>query len=204
MAYGGSQARGRIGATAARLHHSHSKAGSLTHWVRPGIEPATSWFLVGFVSAAPQQELLNFFSLWAVLAHGLSVGWGNIWVAFKSFLLHSAFLGQIQLPPHPFLYWLQLWEIFLSLSKDSCCWRFATVQWVILFFQWLSLAFPDLVGRGSCLPFATPLMVMSTGISSNMPAHAYWWKTRFCVQRHMGVSFWEMPYLCFGRGVRMR
>ena len=29
-AYGGSQAQGRIGATAAGLHHSHSKAGSKT------------------------------------------------------------------------------------------------------------------------------------------------------------------------------
>ena len=28
---------------------------------RPGIEPATSWFLVGFVSAAPQRELLKLF-----------------------------------------------------------------------------------------------------------------------------------------------
>ena len=30
---------------------------SLTHWARPGIESATLWFLVGFVSAAPWQEL---------------------------------------------------------------------------------------------------------------------------------------------------
>ena len=28
MAYGGSQARGSVGATAASLHHSHSNAGS--------------------------------------------------------------------------------------------------------------------------------------------------------------------------------
>jgi len=66
-AYGGSQARGLIGAVATSLHHSHSNAGSeravsvtyttahgsvepLTHWARPGIEPATSWFLVGFVN----------------------------------------------------------------------------------------------------------------------------------------------------------
>ena len=28
----------------------HSNAGSLTHWARPGIEPSTSWFLVGFVN----------------------------------------------------------------------------------------------------------------------------------------------------------
>ena len=30
-ACGSSQARGQIGAAAAHLHHSHSKAGSLTH-----------------------------------------------------------------------------------------------------------------------------------------------------------------------------
>ena len=56
-AYGGSQARGLIGATAVSLHHSHSNLGSkphltdttahsnarsLTHWARPGVEPPTS------------------------------------------------------------------------------------------------------------------------------------------------------------------
>ena len=63
VAYGSSQAGGRIGATAASLPHSHSNLGSrlhlwptyttahgnngsLTHWARPGIEPATSWILV--------------------------------------------------------------------------------------------------------------------------------------------------------------
>ena len=56
-AYGSSQARGGIRATATSLHHSHSNARSLTHWARPGIEPTSSWFLVGFVSAAPQWEL---------------------------------------------------------------------------------------------------------------------------------------------------
>ena len=34
-------------------------SGSLTHWARPGIEPEISWFLVGFVSAVPQWELLR-------------------------------------------------------------------------------------------------------------------------------------------------
>ena len=76
-AHGDSQARGpiRAGPTpAASLHHSHSNirselclpptaqlagnAGSLTHWARPGIESATSRFLVRFVSTAPQRELL--------------------------------------------------------------------------------------------------------------------------------------------------
>ena len=36
---------------------AHGNAESLTHWTRPGIEPATSWFLVGFVSAASRWEL---------------------------------------------------------------------------------------------------------------------------------------------------
>ena len=58
-ACGGSQARGLIRAIAASLHHSHSNAGSYTHRARPGIEPKTSWFLVGLISAAPWWELLN-------------------------------------------------------------------------------------------------------------------------------------------------
>ena len=36
---------------------AHSNTRSLTHRARPGIEPATSWLLVGSVSAAPQREL---------------------------------------------------------------------------------------------------------------------------------------------------
>ena len=40
---------------------AHGNAGSLTHSARPGIEPATSWFLVGFVSTAPPWELLALF-----------------------------------------------------------------------------------------------------------------------------------------------
>ena len=76
-AYGGSQARGRIGAVAAGPHHSHSNtgselpqtycttvhgnAGSLTHGGRTGIEPASSWIPVGFVSTAPQRELPSTF-----------------------------------------------------------------------------------------------------------------------------------------------
>ena len=45
-----SQARGLIRAVAASLHQSHNNTGSLTHRARPGIEPSTSWFLVGFVN----------------------------------------------------------------------------------------------------------------------------------------------------------
>ena len=39
------------------LHPHRDNSGSLAHWARPGIKPATSWLLVGFVPAAPQWEL---------------------------------------------------------------------------------------------------------------------------------------------------
>ena len=39
------------------LHHSSWQRQIPTPWVRPGIEPASSWILVRFVSAVPQREL---------------------------------------------------------------------------------------------------------------------------------------------------
>ena len=57
MACGSSQARGRVGAVAASLHLSHSNTRSLTHWATLGIEPASLWILVGFISTASQQKL---------------------------------------------------------------------------------------------------------------------------------------------------
>ena len=60
-AYGGSQAKGLMEAVATGLHQSHSYTGSelttahgntrsLAHWARPEIQPATPWFLVGYVN----------------------------------------------------------------------------------------------------------------------------------------------------------
>ena len=60
VAHGSSQARGRIGATVAGLRHSRSNAGSPTHWMRPGTEPASSRLLVRFIAAEPQREHLYF------------------------------------------------------------------------------------------------------------------------------------------------
>ena len=34
-------------------------AASQTHWARLGVKPASSWILVGFVTAVPQWELLR-------------------------------------------------------------------------------------------------------------------------------------------------
>ena len=37
---------------------AHSKAGSLTHQARPGIEPTSPWILIAFVSLCHNGELL--------------------------------------------------------------------------------------------------------------------------------------------------
>ena len=72
-AYGGSQARGLIGrpepqqrgiwAASGTYTMAHGNAGSLSYWVRPGIEPETSRFLVRFVNhsamtGTPSSEFL--------------------------------------------------------------------------------------------------------------------------------------------------
>ena len=51
----------QIQAASTAYTTAHSNARSLTHLARPGIKPATSWFLVGFVSTAPQQKLPKVF-----------------------------------------------------------------------------------------------------------------------------------------------
>ena len=47
---------------------AHSNARSLTHWVRPGIEPMSSWILVGFITTEPWQELV-FYIFSAKISH---------------------------------------------------------------------------------------------------------------------------------------
>ena len=49
----------QIWAASVTYTTAQGNAGSLTHWVRPGIKPATSWFLVRFVFAVPRWELLQ-------------------------------------------------------------------------------------------------------------------------------------------------
>ena len=43
----------QIQATSVTYSTAHVNVRSLAHWARPGIEPATSWFLVRFTSIAP-------------------------------------------------------------------------------------------------------------------------------------------------------
>ena len=47
----------QIRAASVTYTTAHGNARSITHRERPGIEPATSWFLVRFVSSVPQWQL---------------------------------------------------------------------------------------------------------------------------------------------------
>ena len=48
---------------------AHGNTGSFTYWEMPGIEPATSSFLVRFISAVPRWEVLNVFLKLIFLLH---------------------------------------------------------------------------------------------------------------------------------------
>ena len=76
---GSSQARGRIKAAATGLHCSHSNARSLTHWAKPGIEPTSSWILVEFVTAEPQEGLRQ---VWFFRSNILKLD--SLWHSFLS------------------------------------------------------------------------------------------------------------------------
>ena len=66
---------------------SHGNTRSLTHWVRPGIKPAFSGILVGFISAEPQKELHRCgsysFILFSQKRHHLFYAWTNIPTVIK-------------------------------------------------------------------------------------------------------------------------
>ena len=65
-----------IRAMSATYTTAHGNAGSSTHWAKPGIEPATSWFLVQFISTVPRRELLRLFLLYLLYRCQPSIiGW---------------------------------------------------------------------------------------------------------------------------------
>ena len=133
MVYGNSQARGRIGATAAGLCHSHNNmsrvcdlhhsscnAGSLTHWTRPGIEPASSWILVGCISAALQQELHE------GILNGRSKGSYHFWVPICYKYSHFQPLSFLPKEGTELLVWKNYEEVWWGIPA-----LFAWVHWFI-------------------------------------------------------------------------
>ena len=53
------------------LHHSSRYRWTLNHWERPGMEPASSWLLVAFVTTEPQGDLRGGLTL---ISHLFMVG----------------------------------------------------------------------------------------------------------------------------------
>ena len=106
VAYGGSQARGRIGAIAAGLQPqkhgiwamsaayttAHGNTGSLTHWTRSEIEPASSWMLDRFISITGQIYFHYGNSLWAFLFEILC---GHMFPVLLGIYLGVELLGRI-------------------------------------------------------------------------------------------------------------
>ena len=85
----------QIQALSATYTTAHGNTRSLTHWVRPGIEPASSWIPVRFVSAKPLWELGKYFFVYLPFLFS----WENIHFSFFPFSpLHTLgmekFLGQ--------------------------------------------------------------------------------------------------------------
>ena len=60
-----------------------SNTGSLAHWVRPGMEPMSSWILVELITFEPQGELLTYyyyFLIYFVLVVHLAFLIGSTWI----------------------------------------------------------------------------------------------------------------------------
>ena len=145
-----------MGAAPTGLHHGHSTAGSLTHWVRPGIKPESSWVLVRFVSTdtEPQRELpLSFFLFFFVFcflffrtpprAYGSSQANGQIGAAAAS-LYHShsnagSLLHWVTPAINPMSSWILVgfitaepWREFLGHIYLNKCLFLSLFIWVIV------------------------------------------------------------------------
>ena len=124
--------QGRIRAASATYTTGHSNARSSTHWARPGIKPATSWILVRFVSAAPQQELPEG-QIWA-LPSSCSVSFDNHVLVLK--------VKQLWKPKCPTFRGSPKYLISLSLSLSS------HLLFVCLFVFWLHPWHVEVPGPG--------------------------------------------------------
>ena len=74
-----------IQVTTATYTRAHGNVGSLSHLVRPGDEPESSWILLRFISVEPQQELL-------ILLMYCWNWFTNIFFSFHGFSFHRSFI----------------------------------------------------------------------------------------------------------------
>ena len=174
MAHGSSHARGHIGATASSLCHSHSNARSLTHWVGPGIKPTSSWILVRFISAEPQQELQN---SWDFILSEVRWKWwqlnseGNI----ITNQLPSSFMGPSGRDGErdgawkllTFSYWMTLKGGHMQVRDPSFSFSFSWIKvcalslslfFFFFFFEWLHPQHTEILGNRDWIPAAAVTM----------------------------------------------
>ena len=112
-----------IWAESATYTTAHGNARSLTHWVRPGIEPATLWFLVGFVNHCATMEIpclsTFYISVFLFISH----------VLFSCFLFSGLHLQHMEDPqlgaelelyvPQPQQHQLQAMSLTYSTAHSS-------------------------------------------------------------------------------------
>ena len=77
------------------LHHSSRQRWIPTHWARPGIEPTSTWILVGFVSTVPQHPA-NIFSVLLLLGDIVLL---KPWTKAKR--LMDRYIERYLFTPHP-------------------------------------------------------------------------------------------------------
>ena len=71
---------------------AHSNPGSVIHWARPGIEPTSSWILVGFVTAEPGWERPDpvFFLCWDIFDY-----WFYLLTIYRSVQIFCFLIGRL-------------------------------------------------------------------------------------------------------------
>ena len=144
----------QIWAQSATYTTAHGNAGSSTHFVRPGIKPASSWMLVIFVSAEPWQELLKVFlknEPWPLdcvdedkhfinkiyedqaIYGGSSFLWDPARKFGKIYLLDSL---------HFYLFWERVGKVFLKwIISPECKFRGQKRHLECLLSEWMGLGF---------------------------------------------------------------
>ena len=110
VAYGGSRARGskrscshrptpqpqqrEIRPASATYTTAHGNAGPLTHWARPGIEPATLWFPVGLVNHCTMTGIPQCYLFRGAFLSTLT-GASLFWL-LSGYIIFSFFLSEIK------------------------------------------------------------------------------------------------------------
>ena len=150
--YGSSQARGKlemkllaygtagqIPAMSATYTIAHGNAGSLTHWAGPGMEPETSWILVGFITSEPQQELS------ASIYFAQTFPFFTWWWKFSTF--NFFFFSSLTFPIHMYVFF-----VCFFFSPNYHCWvrnSFGVFLFVLLLFCFRGVFLATPMGRGS-------------------------------------------------------